>query len=59
MKPNKPIEKNTTWEETIIPLVDPKPHKHYFEFVGSGECKCTLCGFGLIGVVNIEDGKPL
>jgi hypothetical protein len=59
MKPKKPKETNVEWKEQLIPIADPKPHTHYFEFVENGECKCRHCGFGLLGVVNIVDGKPI
>lgn len=53
------VIKNIRWDEFIIPNSDPKPCKHYFEFVSGGECKCKMCGFGLIGVFDIIDGKPI
>jgi len=50
---------NVEWEETIIPLGDPKSCKHYFEFNERMECRCKHCGFGLWGVADIKNGKPI
>lgn len=49
---------NVSWSETVIPDPHPKKCDHYFEFT-DGECRCRGCGFGLIGVVDIKDGKPI
>lgn len=49
---------NMTWDKTIvIPEMKDLKCQHYFEFV-NGECRCRSCHMGLIGVVNIVDGKP-
>lgn len=48
------------WKETIIPIEDDKPKcKHVFEFLGPGECKCRGCGLGLMGVIDLVEGKPV
>ena len=59
MKPDTQKEVPYRWNEVIIPIKEPSSHKHYFEFVEHGACKCRKCGFGLIGVVKLEDGLPV
>lgn len=59
--PQKPRSKKPDfkWREvSIIPDREPKKCKHYFAFIG-GECKCKGCGLGLIGVVDLKNGKPV
>lgn len=57
MKPDKPKETNVDWNKIVIPLSEPERHMHYFEW-RDGECKCKHCSFGLVGVVEIVDGRP-
>jgi hypothetical protein len=46
------------WKTQILHVKDQKPCKHYFHFI-NGECRCKYCGFGLTGVVDIVDGRPV
>lgn len=45
------------WKETIIPEQPDKKCQHYFEF--RDVARCTRCGLGLYGVIEIKDGRPL
>lgn len=54
----KPEEKQTEWTTISVNFEEPKPCNHYFEWT-DGECKCRNCHFGLLGVVDIVDGKPV
>lgn len=58
MKPDKPKENNIEWNKLVIPLSEPEKHKHFFEW-RDGECKCKLCSLGLLGVVDIDNGRPM
>lgn len=44
------------WTEEIIPELPDKKCNHFFEF--RDIARCTRCGMGLYGVVEIKDGKP-
>lgn len=50
--------KKLKWTETIIPNVPTQKCKHYFKFI-NGECKCINCGMGLMGVIEVKDGRPI
>lgn len=63
MKPpsKKPEDKGTfqgKWKETVIPIPEPQKCTHYFEWQ-EGECRCRGCHMGLMGVVDIKDGRPI
>jgi hypothetical protein len=53
----EPKETNVEWQ-TITISSESGSHKHYFEW-RDGECKCKLCSFGLMGVVDIVNGRPI
>jgi hypothetical protein len=58
-KKTKPTSTNLEWEE-IKPLpMQEKRCDHRFQFVEEGECKCRKCGMGLIGVIDIMNGRPV
>jgi hypothetical protein len=58
MKP-KPQSKMPKLEEIVIPEVEVPRCNHVFQFVEAGECKCRKCGMGLIGVIDIINGRPI
>lgn len=60
MKPTstkpKPI---VEWDERVIATNPPRTCNHRFQFVEGGECKCRKCGLGLMGVIDIINGRPV
>jgi len=54
---DKKPETNIKWETIVIPKGDETKCNHYFEFI-DGECRCRNCHMGLLGVINVVDGKP-
>ena len=54
----KPKETNVQWDEIVIPEQKVMKCDHYFEFV-NGECRCTKCPMGLLGVVELKNGRPV
>ena len=57
-KETKPALRMLKWEEKLVPISDPKPCSHTFRFV-DGECRCVKCQMGLMGVIDIVDGRPV
>lgn len=51
--------KPSIWEVIKALPMEEKKCKHVFKFVEKGECKCINCGFGLVGVIDIVDGRPV
>jgi hypothetical protein len=51
--------KPKVWSETIIPDKPDKKCDHHFQFTDNGECRCRYCGLGLIGVIDLVEGKPV
>lgn len=45
------------WKEEIIPEKHVAKCHHYFEF--QDIARCTRCGLGLMGVIDIKEGKPV
>lgn len=58
-KKTKPTSTNLEWEEIKSLPIKEEKCKHVFQFVEQGECRCRKCGMGLIGVIDIIDGRPV
>jgi hypothetical protein len=47
------------WKEQVLKVDEKPPCKHVFQFVEAGECKCRKCGLGLMGVIDLMNGRPV
>jgi hypothetical protein len=53
--PKKSNKKSQTWNEKIV-YDNFTNCDHYFEFIGT-DCMCKKCKTGVMGVLEINDGK--
>lgn len=58
MKTPKVKEIPVEWETVHTAAPQSVGCSHYFEFV-EGECRCRNCKMGLLGVVDIKNGRPI
>lgn len=59
-KSNQLTMPEVEWKEQIIPDIQKPPCNHYFEFVdNSSRAECKNCKMGLVGVYEIDNGKPI
>lgn len=59
-KKNPQLKKpDLEWQEQVIHDRQSGKCNHSFEFVTGSHVECKSCHFGLIGVYELKDGKPV